>query len=98
MMNDYEQPTRKTVVLSSILLTSIYAAQPIAVALNLKTDIENISIAKHFLQTTGTLIAVVAIAWFLTKNKSPATQAKGRMYAAAIMLLGQLASIYNANQ
>jgi hypothetical protein len=38
------------------------------------------------------------IAWFATKNKSPAAQAKGRMYAASILLLGELASIYNANQ
>lgn len=97
-MNNYEQPSKKTVVLSLIFFIFVYIAQPIAVALNLKTDIDDISIAKHFLQTTGTLLAVVAIAWFLTKNKSPAAQAKGRMYAAAILLLGQLASIYNANQ
>jgi uncharacterized membrane protein YbjE (DUF340 family) len=97
-VNDYEQPSNKTVVLSLIFLILVYIAKPIAIALNLKTDIDDISIAKHFFQTTGTLLAVVAIAWFLTKNKSTASQARGRLYAAAILLLGQLASIYNANQ
>ncbi len=97
-MNDYELPSKKTAILSSVVFIFVYVAQPIAMALNLKTDIDEISIANHILQTTGTLLAVVAIAWFLTKNKSPAAQAQGRMYAAAILLLGQLASIYNANQ
>ncbi len=96
-MNVYEQSSKITVVLSVIFFLLAYLAQPIAIAFGLNSDISEISLAKHFLQTTGTLLAVVVIAWLLTKNKSPAAQAKGRMYAAAIMLLGQLASISNAN-
>ncbi len=81
--------------MSVVVLALAYLARPIAAAIDLDPGIPFI---KHLLQATGTLITLLVIAWFATKNKSPAAQAKGRMYAASILLLGELASIYNANQ
>lgn len=94
-MNQYDQPSKWITVLSVVVLALAYLSRPIAAAIDLDPGVPFLT---HILQATGTLITLLVIAWFATKNKSPAAQARGRMYAAAILLLGQLASIYNANQ